>query len=149
MSWTAFKMLLGMKIELAEYPMIEKQFVLFANSRMSPCPRRSLLCRSSKRILCVSSCTFLNIDTALNTGPWGRWPGWPHVRTCTCISSFNLHNSLIHNSRFLSILLATAKRDFLQHYRLLLLNHDRLNSSAYCVPLEVWLLCYRFENGLC
>ena len=66
----------GDEIALAAYPMLEKQLVLFANSRRSLCPWRGLLCRSTERILCVvftrSSSTLLTINVALNPGPRGR-----------------------------------------------------------------------------
>lgn len=66
----------GDEIALAAYPMLEKQLVLFADSRRSLCPWRGRLCRSSERILCVVfvrfSSTLLIINVALNPGPCGR-----------------------------------------------------------------------------
>lgn len=77
MSWTAFKILLGMKIALAEYSMIEKHFVLLL---ILECPyaHGDVFYVGLVREYCVFmhiSSTFLIINVALKTGPHRRKRG--------------------------------------------------------------------------
>lgn len=147
-SWIPFKILLGMKIALAEYPMIEKQSVLFVNSRMSLCPWKSLLCGSSKRILCVFSCIFHQLFVSLMQ-PYILLLTHCRRRGVVCqkvhtnhASSSGFHHSLkgyfvqqIHK-HFTD---SSLKRDFLHHERELLLNYNRLHSHAYFIPSRVFV----------